>query len=258
MSTRPSRRHLLPVALILTVSALLAGAALGLALADPTADPAPRRAPETGRAVYIPAAPALDAPARAPVPPPVAPLELSPRPALEAPATPAPAALAPKAPAAKAAAPKKSVAAKTAAAKGSAAAKVPAPKRALAAKATAGASDLVLLDAAFTLAVEDREPARPIERVAASPDKPRVWAWIKVANDGAPTTVTAIWRKGGEVVFERELKVGQSPGWRTWSAKTLRPADVGEWTVEIRDAQGRSLGEIELEVTQPGALGEAG
>ncbi len=42
------------------------------------------------------------------------------------------------------------------------------------------------------------------------------------------------WYKGDAQVAELDLKIGVSPGWRTWSSKRIVPkAHVGNWKVVI-------------------------
>ncbi len=109
-----------------------------------------------------------------------------------------------------------------------------------------------IVEAAIALGVEDRVPQGVGELFSTEADK--VWAWVKVKNAGAPTTITMVWRKGEEVAWQLSLDVGSSSGWRTWSRKTVRKWDVGEWTVDIFDANGLRVHTLDFEVAAPEAL----
>jgi hypothetical protein len=80
----------------------------------------------------------------------------------------------------------------------------------------------------------------------------RLWAHVTVANAGPPTHVTMVWKHLGQVRWRIELRVGESPSWRTWSRFTMNPRrDVGAWEVEVLDAAGRSLGVSQFTVQLP-------
>lgn len=104
---------------------------------------------------------------------------------------------------------------------------------------------------AVTAARVDRATRNPVEvddTFYAGGDQ--VWAFVSIANPGEPTTVTMRWKQEGEVRWTSELTVGKSRGWRTWSYRTLRRRDVGQWQVEILDAQQNLLGTIPFEVRE--------
>lgn len=76
-----------------------------------------------------------------------------------------------------------------------------------------------------------------------------VWAFTKVKNTGAETHVRMVWKKDGKVRSNVQLRVGKSPGWRTWSKHKMRSnKDLGEWVVEVQDADGNVLEEIDFKV----------
>lgn len=111
------------------------------------------------------------------------------------------------------------------------------------------ASELTVVEAALATGVESRQPVG----VSASFDTAteKVWAWVKVENRQAPTTVTMVWKQGDRVRSTVELHVGTSPRWRTWSRRRVGARDVGPWTVEVRDAEDRLLETLRFEVTTP-------
>ncbi len=58
--------------------------------------------------------------------------------------------------------------------------------------------------------------------------------------------MTFKWHFGAEEYAEVQMRVGTSPGWRTWSSANLRP---GGWRVELVDANGVVLMERRFTVS---------
>ena len=73
-------------------------------------------------------------------------------------------------------------------------------------------------------------------------------AWVAIDNPGDPTTITMVWRRDGEVRSTLRLDVGTSPRWRTWSRTRIRDFDVGQWNVEVYDAQGILVDTMEFTI----------
>lgn len=80
----------------------------------------------------------------------------------------------------------------------------------------------------------------------------RVYAHLTVRNPGPETALRMVWRRDGKRVQDLTVDVGRSPRWRTWSYKRLRLADVGDWTVEVIDAEGAVIGRAAFTVYEPG------
>lgn len=121
---------------------------------------------------------------------------------------------------------------------------------------SSAAAGLRVVSLAVGRGVEARQLVGQSDRFAV--DGGRLWAHVALANPGAPTTVTMIWRRGGTERFRTELAVGTSPAWRTWSRVTPSPKrDVGTWEVQVLDAAGSPLGSVSVEVVAPesGELG---
>ena len=74
------------------------------------------------------------------------------------------------------------------------------------------------------------------------------WAWVAVANQGPPASLTMHWFRDDQLRSRLELEIGQSPRWRTWSRRTLRKSDLGSWRVEVRDAEGELFHTMRFEV----------
>lgn len=81
-------------------------------------------------------------------------------------------------------------------------------------------------------------------------DTQRVYAHLTLES-AFETTVDVVWFRGETEVQRLTLAVGESPRWRTWSYRTLRPRDAGRWTVEVRDADGMLLDLLAFDVVDP-------
>lgn len=79
-------------------------------------------------------------------------------------------------------------------------------------------------------------------------DGSHVWVHVAVANRGAPSNITMVWYLDDAEIWQMDLDVGTSPGWRTWSRSKMGAHRVGAWRVEVRDAAGEVLGETRFEV----------
>jgi len=132
----------------------------------------------------------------------------------------------------------------------------PAERAARPAPPSPAASGVRILEAAIATGVEDRMPTGVADVFDLDAGR-QLTAWIRADNPGPPTHVTMVWRRGEEVAFEIELRVGQSDGWRTWSRKTIRAWDAGEWFVEVRDKGGALLETLRFEIRE-GVEAEAG
>ena len=84
--------------------------------------------------------------------------------------------------------------------------------------------------------VHDREPVGNTDSFRV--EDGNAFAFARIQNTGAPTTVNFVWYHGGATHASIPVKIGASPGWRTWSTAKLRP---GNWRVELVDAQGEVM-----------------
>jgi hypothetical protein len=64
--------------------------------------------------------------------------------------------------------------------------------------------------------------------------------WTRVTGMKAGSTITHVWIHGADSA-RVELNVGGSP-WRTYSRKTIPAGATGNWTLEVRDENGATLG----------------
>ena len=104
--------------------------------------------------------------------------------------------------------------------------------------------------------VEAREPVGETATFGAGDE--RAYAFARIENSGAPTTVRFVWHYEGATHAAIPVEIGRSPGWRTWSSARLRP---GAWRVELIDDSGAVLKETAFTVgpkeTGPVAMQEA-
>ena len=91
----------------------------------------------------------------------------------------------------------------------------------------------VEVEVVIAASIVDREPIGGGTLFPA--DVGRVAGWTRVTG-AANTTIEHVWRHD-DLEFVVPLNIGGSP-WRTWSTKTIPSEWVGEWTLEVRDANG--------------------
>jgi hypothetical protein len=66
-----------------------------------------------------------------------------------------------------------------------------------------------------------------------------VVGWTRVTGAEAGTKITHLWIHGADS-SKVELNIGGSP-WRTYSRKTIGADGTGDWTLEVLDADGKTL-----------------
>lgn len=129
------------------------------------------------------------------------------------------------------------------------------PPKTLEPSATPGRADFsVPEDATFGLVamavgtgVADRKPVGTGDTFGLSAGT--LTGWAEVRNKDAETEVTMVWRRDGEEKARTAVKVGVSPGWRTWTRKRLGKRGAGAWELEIFSADDASLGKVAFQVT---------
>lgn len=91
----------------------------------------------------------------------------------------------------------------------------------------------VEVEVVIALSVEDRQPVGG--GTTFPEDIGQLTAWTRVTG-AANTTIEHVWRyREHERVIP--VSVGGSP-WRTWTTKNIPPEWDGEWTFEVRNANG--------------------
>lgn len=91
---------------------------------------------------------------------------------------------------------------------------------------------------AFSRDVVAREPVG--EATVFPADVGRVYFFTQITGAAGETEVRHVWFHGDREVASVSLPV-EGYSWRTWSSKEIPPDAVGEWSVEVRDANGVSL-----------------
>jgi hypothetical protein len=117
---------------------------------------------------------------------------------------------------------------------------------------------LYLTQATFTRAVESLEPVEPVTHLSA--ENLRRWGrLVAFAAVASPSSVRQsvhhVWRKDGQVVATMpmaRIRGGRPGGFRTYSWKAgFGPDPTGLWSVEVRTADDRLVGQMRLHVTAP-------
>lgn len=72
-----------------------------------------------------------------------------------------------------------------------------------------------------------------------------LFCWTRVTG-AADTTIQHVWIHG-DLEFPVAHEIGGSP-WRTWSSKVIPEEWAGDWSVEIRDAEGNVLETLQFTV----------
>jgi hypothetical protein len=112
--------------------------------------------------------------------------------------------------------------------------------------ATAIASAPEIARAQFTTAVRDRAPSDSLTTIAAGTTEVSFFTEVKGMNG---ETITHRWQRDGKVAFEKTFTVG-ADRWRVWSSKNVAGAK-GEWSVDIVDKSGTSLGTYKISAATP-------
>ena len=97
---------------------------------------------------------------------------------------------------------------------------------------------LVIRDFVLSHGINEREPVDITYSFL--PSDERAYAFLRVNNLGAPTSVSFVWYYEDRVHASVLLDIGTSPGWRSWSSANLRP---GQWRVELLGHDGLALAE---------------
>ena len=104
----------------------------------------------------------------------------------------------------------------------------------------------VTVEAVLARSVVDRAPQDT--GVAFPAEVGELVLWTRVTG-GAGQTLNHVWFYSDTEVANVPLTIGGSP-WRTWSRKTIPVEATGAWRVEIRDAAGTVLKQLDFTVGQ--------
>lgn len=98
------------------------------------------------------------------------------------------------------------------------------------------AADQPKVAAKICTAVKDRAPVG--EGDSFPPSVGELYCFTEVS--GGSGSVVHAWFHGDKELWKIELPV-KATRWRTWSAKKILPAMIGDWRVEVRDSAGALL-----------------
>jgi hypothetical protein len=93
--------------------------------------------------------------------------------------------------------------------------------------------------------VENREPVGVAETFPASTEK--VYCFLEATNIAKDTEVSFVWFHGEEEMSKISLPLKTGPKWRTNASKNLRGL-MGDWKVEIKDADGNLVQDVKFKV----------
>ena len=109
------------------------------------------------------------------------------------------------------------------------------------------APSLEVAVAAICQDVVDREPVDAGVSFPASVGT--LYCYTKITGAQEATKITHVWYFGATERARVELDVN-SDNWRTWSSKIIQANEIGSWRVDILDAAGTVLKELQFEITQ--------
>ncbi len=93
--------------------------------------------------------------------------------------------------------------------------------------------------------VDNREPVGIADTFPAK--TPKVICFLDAKNIAADTEITFVWILNEKELLKTNLTLKASPKWRTRADKNLY-AMKGDWKVEIRDAAGKLLKDVQFKV----------
>ena len=110
---------------------------------------------------------------------------------------------------------------------------------------TAPALAVEVVDAVITTAIVDREPVDSVEVFPIQNGK--LYCFTRIIGAEDSTVVYHVWSRDDQLMSRVELPVNSSD-WRTWSAKRFLVDWSGRWHVEIQDADGKRLRQVDFQL----------
>jgi len=93
--------------------------------------------------------------------------------------------------------------------------------------------------------VKDKEPVGVADKFAAATEK--VYCYLEAKNIAKDTDVSFVWIHNQKEMLKTGLALKAGSRWRTYADKTLRGLK-GDWKVELRDASGKTVKEVNFKV----------
>ena len=102
-------------------------------------------------------------------------------------------------------------------------------------------ADIQIENAVICTSVEDRQPIGADSVFNA--DIGKLYCFTKITSQTDTAQISHVWFLGDMQMAKVDLPIGAQT-WRTWSSKRILLDWVGDWRVEIQDAEGNVLYEI--------------
>jgi hypothetical protein len=99
--------------------------------------------------------------------------------------------------------------------------------------------------AAICTDVQNLEPINASTSFPATVGK--LYCFTKITGAQSPTQITHVWYFDGTERAKVDLAVN-SVSWRTYSSKIIQSYEMGAWSVEVLDSNGKVLKTLEFEV----------
>jgi hypothetical protein len=93
--------------------------------------------------------------------------------------------------------------------------------------------------------IKDREPVGMADKFTAGTEK--VYCYLEAKNIVKDSEIFFVWIYNGKEMLKTGLSLKTGSRWRTSANKTLRGLK-GDWKVELRDASGKTLKEVNFKV----------
>ena len=106
--------------------------------------------------------------------------------------------------------------------------------------------DLKVATAVICKNIADRQPVEPGTSFAVSVG--RLYCYSKITDISNSTEIVHVWYYGDTERARITLSINP-PSWRTYSSKIIQAHEIGKWHVNILDASGNLLENVEFEVT---------
>ena len=110
----------------------------------------------------------------------------------------------------------------------------------------AAQSELKIEQAVIAKNVENREPVEPGETF--SKDVGKVFCFVRITGAKTDTEIKMVWTHGDKGSLGAVTLPVKASNWRTWSSKKIDASSVGDWKVEIKDANDNLLTTVKFKV----------
>lgn len=106
------------------------------------------------------------------------------------------------------------------------------------------------LDTEFAIVCRDVVERQAVDASTSFPASvERLFCFTKIVNANPPTEVTHVWYHGDTERARVTLAVS-STSWRTYSSKIIQSHEIGDWYVDVLDAEGDLLVSVPFKITQ--------